>query len=111
MALPKNFRLKKKNNFDKVKRHGQVVQTPFFFASILDGQKDGPKFAFVVSKKIDKKAVVRNKIRRYLSEAIRILMPQLKKDVYAVFFVKKEIKNLEFNQIKKEISKIYQLFQ
>ncbi len=111
MSLPKKFRLKKQKKFDKVKRQGQVIHSPLFAVSILKGQSDGPKFGFVVSKKIDKKAVVRNKIRRWLSEAVRILLPQLHQDVYAVFFVKKDIKDANFQKIKKEINKINRLFR
>lgn len=109
MALPKEFRLKKQKEFDKVKQQGQTVHSSLFVVSYIDNQSDGPKFGFVVSKKIDKKAVVRNKIRRRLSEAIRCLFPQLKKDIYAVFLVKKRIKEANFKEIKEEIESISQL--
>lgn len=111
MALPKKFRLKKKKSFDKVKRQGQIVHSPLFAVSILTGQEKGPKFGFVVSKKIDKKASARNKIRRWLSEAVRNLLPQLRSDVYAVFFVKKQIKQSNYHKIKDEIKKINRLFK
>jgi len=111
MALPKELRLKKDKDFDKVKQQGQVCHFPLFTVSILKGQSGGPKFGFVVSKKIDKKAVVRNKIRRWLSEAIRVLLPQLRQDVYTVFFVRKKIKDSNFKEIKNEIKQINELFQ
>jgi ribonuclease P protein component len=111
MALPKNFRLKKEKNFDKVKRQGQIIHSPLFAVSILTGQKKGPKFGLVVSKKIDKKATERNKIRRWLSEAVRSLLPQLRLDIYAVFFVKKQIKQSNYQKIKDEIKKIDLLFK
>jgi len=109
MALPKKFRLKKRKEFDKVKQQGQKVHSPLFVVSYVNNESDGPKFGFVVSKKIDKKAVVRNKIRRRLSEAIRCLLPQLKQDIYAVFLVKKKIKEANFSEIKTEIENISQL--
>lgn len=111
MALAKVFRLKKQKDFDKVKHQGRLVHTPLFAVSILTGVSDGPKFGFVVSKKIDKKAVVRNKIRRWLSESIRILLPQLREDIYAVFLVKKRIKESNYQEIKKEIGSLSQLFK
>ncbi len=111
MSLSKNFRLKKEKDFDKVKRRGQVFQTPLFAVSILTGQDNGPKFGIVVSKKIDKKATARNKIRRRVSEALRTLLPRLRQDIFCVFFVKKEINKASFKKIKKQISKISQFFK
>lgn len=37
-----------------------------------------PRFAFVVPKKIDKRATARNRIRRVLSEAVRRHLPQIR---------------------------------
>jgi len=39
-----------------------------------DGQ---PRFAFVVSTKVDKRATVRNRIRRIFSESVRLLLPTI----------------------------------
>ncbi len=111
MALPREFRLKRRKNFKKIKGKGQKVHTPLFVVLILKGQKEGPKFGFVVSKKIDKRAVYRNKIRRRLSEAVIGLLPEMRKDIYALFLTKKSIKGVDYQEIKNEISKISQLFQ
>jgi len=65
MSLPKKNRLKKKELFKKIKQSGQLIRTPFF--NILFLRQDGvdlPKIGVIVSKKIDKSAVVRNKIKR-----------------------------------------------
>lgn len=111
MALAKKLRLKKKTDFDKVSRQGQIIQTPLFTISLLKEQSDGPKFGFVVSKKIDNRAVARNKIKRWLAEAVKAVFPRVKKDIYAVFYVKKNIKNANLEKIIKEIEKISQLFE
>lgn len=111
MSLPKKFRLKKQKDFDKVKHQGQTFHTPLFAVSVLTEQSEGPKFSFVVSKKIYKKAVKRNKIRRWLSEAVRVMVPHLRQDIYAIFFVKKQIKTVNYQKIKNEIEKIGQLFK
>jgi ribonuclease P protein component len=110
MALPKEFRLKKRKNFEKIKNKGQKVHTPLFVALILKGQKEGPKFGFVVSKKIDKKAVGRNKIRRRLSEAVKGLLSEMRKDIFVILLTKRNIKNANYQEIKNEIKNIDRLF-
>lgn len=49
------------------------------------------RFAFVISKKISKKAVVRNRTKRLLSESVRLLMPQIRKGCDVIFFAKKPL--------------------
>ena len=45
------------------------------------------RFAFIVSGKVSKKAVERNKIRRILSEAVRSRLPIIEKGTDAIFIV------------------------
>ena len=60
---------------------------------------DGP--TVVVSKKITKKAVQRNRIRRIVKEALRSIGFEESK---LVIIVKKNIANLKTNQVKKELA-------
>lgn len=48
-----------------------------------------PRFAFVVSTKIDKRATARNRMKRLLREATQKLLPSLKSTADGVFITKK----------------------
>ncbi len=72
MALNKKNRLKKKKDFESVFKKGKAVKGNFLFVRYLKNNLGFPRFAFVVSSKVSKKAVVRNRIRRTLSEAVRV---------------------------------------
>lgn len=111
MALKKNLRLKKKKDIQAVKQKGEIYNTPLFSILYLKNQEKGPKFGFVVSKKIDKTAVSRNKIRRQLAEAVRSLLPEIRDDIYVLFLVKTKIKKTNFNQIKENILKVKPIFR
>lgn len=52
-----------------------------------------PRFAFVVSVKIDKRATQRNRMRRILSESVRHLLPRLAGGD-GIFVVRKNIAKL-----------------
>lgn len=61
-----------------VYQHGQTVRGPLTALKyILNGRRQTYRLAVVVSKKISKSAVVRNRIRRRLYEAVRMHEPEL----------------------------------
>ncbi len=111
MALKKELRLKKNKDIQAVKQKGQIYHTPLFSVLYLKKQQNGPKFGFVVSKKVDKIAVVRNKIRRQITEAVRNLLPEIRTDVYVLFLVQKKVKQADFEEIKKNLLKVKPIFR
>lgn len=65
--LAKSYRLPHSVSFSNTKS----FFTPFFRILVKENTLSHNRFGFVVSKKIDKRAVVRNRIRRILQEAVR----------------------------------------
>ncbi len=87
--LASRFRLKNKSSFFEVEEKGVVYQSESFgVASLKKDEKDDTLFGFVVSSKISKDAVVRNKIKRSLHEACRMNYSYIKPGHYIVFLVK-----------------------
>lgn len=64
-------RLKKGEPFDRVYREGTVVAGPFFVLRVLGSETDGSRWGFAVGKRLEKRAVARNRVRRRLREAAR----------------------------------------
>ncbi len=59
-------------------QHGQTVRGPLTSLKfVVNGRRKTYRLAVVVSKKISKSAVVRNRIRRRLYEAVRLHEPEL----------------------------------
>ena len=77
MALNKQNRLKKKKDFEEVFKRGKAVKSSFLFAKYIRNDLGLPRVAFVVSAKVSKKAVDRNRIRRSLSEAFRLKLNEV----------------------------------
>ena len=63
--------LKKQNRLSRItrKREDKLFTFPLFNLRVSDNGEKITKFAFVVSKKIDKRAVVRNRTKRVLRSA------------------------------------------
>lgn len=75
----------------------------YFTAVVSDSDK--PSFAVVVSNKIDKRATVRNAIKRRMKEALSKNLEKLNHKKI-IFFVKKEIKETNLENLIKEINKL-----
>ena len=69
--LAKENRLKKKKDFEKLFKGGRSFREKFLVLKVNKNNLDSVRFGFIVSKKVSKKAVTRNKIKRQLREIIR----------------------------------------
>jgi len=77
MALPRQHRLKLKKDFDLLRRQGKVVVTPLFLIYRQHSSTPTPfQVGIVISKKITKLAVQRNRWRRQISEVFRRIIQE-----------------------------------
>ena len=104
MLSSKN-RLREKSDINKVFRDGKAVAGCFVFLKVLKNGLDDNRFAFVVSSKISKKAVIRNKIKRRLREIIK--QTQLKQGFDFVVVTKPSIVDKGFQEIKQDLNEIF----
>ena len=102
--LAKKFKLTGAKNFDRVQKEGKVYQSANFgIARYARGDKEPSKFAFVVSTKIAKEAVDRNRFKRAMSEAVRLSSIDLKGGFDAVFLAKMSIARVPTADVMKEV--------
>jgi len=78
MALSVKNRLSKKRDFDTVFKEGKIIKGSFLFIKVADNGGKMSRFGFVISSKISGKAVIRNKLRRELSDFIRLNMNKIR---------------------------------
>lgn len=101
--LAKAFRLKKKKDFENIAKFGKAFASDFFVLKKIDNNSEQTRFGFVVSKKVSKKAVIRNKVKRRIRAGVKEFLPQIKQGLDIVFFSKQAVKNKEFGEIKQDI--------
>lgn len=101
--------LSKKNkiqraDFPSSSKKGMVFHSTYTSLSLQKQTKEEPnKFSFVVSGKVSKKAVVRNKLKRRGYYVIKKFLPTIKIGYFVVFFLKKEIVGLSYSDFEKQI--------
>jgi len=105
MLSPKN-RLKKKKDFEKVLKRGKGFREDFLFLKLIKNNFKISRVGFIVSKKISKKAVQRNKIKRKLREIIQLYLAKIQPGFDLVFLAKPGIEKRDFWEIEQTIDKI-----
>lgn len=105
--LPQPNRLKKKKDFEKAFKEGKNWSQDFLFLKVKKNDLEESRFGLVVSKKVSKKAVVRNKLKRRLREIIRKRLPEIKKGIDGVIVIKPGFPEDNFEGIEKKIEKLF----
>lgn len=85
--LPKKNRLKTKKDINLVFRQGKGVSDGFLFLKTKQNNLKESRFGFVVGKNFSKKAVVRNKIKRKIREAVRKNLTNIQKGIDGIFII------------------------
>ncbi len=88
MALNKKNRLKKKRDLESVFKKGKAVKGSFLSIKYKKTEIGIPRFGFIVSTKVSKKAVERNRIKRILSETAWKAVDNLNSWDIVIFSVK-----------------------
>lgn len=107
--LKKEFRGLKRSEVLNFKKEGRMYKTPLFGLVTLKSEK--AKVGIIISKKISKKAVERNRIKRLIYEVVGRSWSEFeKKEVMGLFLVRSVILNKSLIEIEKEWQKLLKEF-
>lgn len=101
--LKRQFRL---SNFKRTNGERSIA-SPLFALRFWENRENNLKFGFVVSKKIDKRAVVRNRIKRRLSKSIEELFGKISPGYNFIFIARKEILEKSQSEVAIYIEEIF----
>jgi ribonuclease P protein component len=102
--LARKFRLTEKTDFEKIQNGGKVFQSANFGIGYFKREDADPtRFGFIVSTKIAKAAVDRNRFKRAMSEAVRTSMTDIVNGFDVVFLAKTSIIRVPTEKIMKEV--------
>lgn len=101
--LSRKFRLSLKKDFDQILKSKSKFYSYNFVLRFKKTQNPLSRFAVVASKKVSKKAVIRNRIKRRIVEIIRLNMSKICNGYDIMFFVKSDVSKIEHQKLQEEI--------
>lgn len=97
-------RIKKKKDFETIFKGAKSFKNSLFVLKTIKNNLGLNRFGFVVSQKVSKKATIRNKVRRRLSEAAGARINMIKTGTDIVLIALPNIEKKEFCEIKEALS-------
>lgn len=105
--LNKKYRFHSRGGVNYVYKHGRTVRTPMVSLVYGDNRRGFTRVAVVVSKKVDKSAVARNRVRRRVYEALRVNFEAVPKERDYIFVVYSDkIKTMDFGKLQEMLGEL-----
>ena len=104
--LSLNNRLKKTTDIRKVFKSGRFFKEGFLILKTAKNNLNKSRFGFVVSQKVSKKAVVRNKIKRRMRGIMRKELKEIKTGTDNLFMALPGLEKKDFSTIQEAISSL-----
>lgn len=101
--LKKKNRIVKDKDFDRAFKTGHSLYTKSFGLKEVDNGLDIIRLGVLVSTKVSKKAVIRNKLKRQIKEVVQKEIPGLKNGKDLVIIVFNQILDKKFEEIKEMV--------
>lgn len=106
-VLAKENRLKRKKDFEKVFQEGRGIKEGFLILKMISNNLNQSRFGVVVSLKISKKAIWRNKIKRRIRELIKERLAKIKKGKDVVLITTPEILKKDFEETGRTMDNLF----
>lgn len=103
--MQQRFRLRQRQDFERLRREGRVYRHPMLMLSAAPNGLPHNRYGFITGKPIGN-AVVRNRVKRLLREALRLLHPQLISSFDLVFIARGAIVEQPFAHVQRTVEEL-----
>jgi len=100
--LSKKYRVKKFKDFDELFEKGDFKSASSFYIKYAANNKNYSRISVVVPKKVAKLAITRNRIKRQLSEIVRLKYKEIKPGYNVLIVCKPGVLEMQYGQLDRE---------
>jgi len=100
--------LKKQNRLARITKtkENKLFTSPLFNVRISNNKENKTRFAFIVSKKIDKRAVIRNQTKRVLRSVVEEIIENLQTGKDVIIIAKKALVPKQKEEVIEQLNNI-----
>ena len=102
-TLPTDLRLRRKRDFERVYAEGRQLYSKGFLVITHRSDEPEPRLGVTVTRKIDKRAVVRNRIKRRIKEIFRLNRHRLKEPLDIVVIARQNSAACSLREMERQI--------
>jgi ribonuclease P protein component len=113
VVLPQHNRLRRSREFSQVYQKGRKAVSAHLIVRVWSAPKDPsdavptPRIGIVVSQKVHRRAVVRNRLKRRVRSGISTLLPRLKPNLWVVINLRPEAVQCEYGEFLRELEQLF----
>ena len=96
--MKRRFSVREARRFQEIRQRGRSYTNELVVTCVLANQLDYSRFGFAVSSRIGP-AVIRNRIKRRLREAVRLQMDRIPPGWDIIFIARRPIRNADYHQM------------
>jgi len=103
VALNRALRLRKSSEFQRVRQQGRSITSRLLVLAWTPNEVAQLRIGFVVSKRISKRAVDRNYLKRLLGETVRPILPEITPGWDIVLSARKDMLTTDLHMLEQDI--------
>ncbi|MEK7567062.1 MAG: ribonuclease P protein component [Patescibacteria group bacterium] len=106
-ALKRSYRLSGRKTINGILRSGRRMGAGGLTVYVLQSKNLNTRVAVIVPKKVDKRAVKRNKLRRQISEIMRKIIPQIIEPLDIIIYAGPQSAGSGFDGLEKTLNAVF----
>lgn len=97
------YRIKKSKEFQQIRETGSKLYAKHFLVLVAPSEAENSRLGVTITTKIDKRSVVRNKLKRRIREVFRLNRHLLNKNLDIVVIARRDAQLCTLKEIKQEL--------
>jgi ribonuclease P protein component len=111
VALPKQYRLTRADEFSQVYRHGKQASTQHLVVKALEMPESlthgCSRLGITISQKVSKRAVIRNRLKRQIRAVLQTFLQRLKPGFWIVIVLRSTAVKCDYWQFLQELEQMF----